>query len=153
MIKLVVGDLLMASEDIIVHQVNCRGKFGSGIALQIKNRFPKAYEDYMSLMTENKDNEAMLGQVYVSVINNDKYIAHLFGQFNYGYDGKRYTNYEALYNGLEYVKDQAQQHNKSIAIPYKIGSDRGGADWDIVYKMIEKIFGDYEVTLYKLEEK
>lgn len=27
-----------------------------------------------------------------------------------------------------------------IAMPYKIGCCRGGADWDKVYKMIEEIF-------------
>ena len=152
MIKTINGDLLKAEEDIIVHQVNCQGKFGSGIALQVKNKFPTAYEDYMKIMKNNKGKKEMLGQVYVSMIKTEtscKYIAHLFSQFNYGYDGKRYTDYEALYRGLEYIRNQAKEYNKSVAIPHKIGSDRGGADWDIVYRMIEKLFVDYEVTIYK----
>lgn len=149
MIKVVSGDLLTAEEDIIVHQVNCQSKMNSGVAKQIREKYPQAYEEYMKL----KNKPSKLGEVWITMIKNEhecKYIAHLFGQLNYGYDGKRYTNYEALYSGLEYVKNQAKQFNKTVAIPYKIGSDRGGADWDIVYKMIESIFKDYEVTLYKL---
>lgn len=148
MIKLINGDLLEATENIIVHQVNCQGKFGSGIALQIRNKFPSAYNDYMNFCSRNKPLE-LLGKTYISNVGKDKYIAHIFGQLNYGYEGKRYTSYDALYEGLKYVKEHAQRVNYSVAIPYKLGSDRGGADWDIVYKMIEKVFDDYEVTLYK----
>jgi O-acetyl-ADP-ribose deacetylase (regulator of RNase III) len=155
MINYVVGDLLEAKEDIIVHQVNCQGKMGSGIALQIKNKFPSAYDDYMTLFKTKKSRPDLLGDVRITMIKDEskcKYIVHLFGQEYYGYDGKRYTNYEALYKGLQYIKDQANGHKKTVAIPYKIGSDRGGADWEIVLKMIEKIFEDYSVTIYKLEE-
>lgn len=148
MINVVVGDLLKAKEDIIVHQVNCQKKMGSGIALQIKNKFPEAYKDYMRFA-----NPAALGRVCISATESGKYIAHVFGQLNYGYDGARYTNYGALTEGLAYIKEAAVQSNKSVAIPWKIGCDRGGADWKIVYEMIEIIFADYSVTLYKLEEK
>jgi hypothetical protein len=79
----------------------------------------------------------------------DKYIAHLFAQRYYGYDGKRYTDYEALYKGLEYVSEVATTFKKSVAIPYKIGSDRGGANWEIVLKMIEVLFKDVETTIYQ----
>jgi hypothetical protein len=94
-----------------------------------------------------------LGQVCFSATESGKYIAHVFGQLSYGYDGGRYTNYGALSEGLAYVRDVAVKSNKSVAIPWKIGSDRGGADWEIVYEMIDIIFADYSVTLYKLEEK
>lgn len=149
MIKIIIGDLLGAKEDIIVHQVNCQSKMNSGIAKQIREKYPQAYDDYMRV----NDKPSKLGHVKLTMIKNKdgcKYIANLFGQERYGYDGKRYTNYEAIYSGLEYIKNIAQKHNKSIAIPFKIGSDRGGADWRIIEKMIEVIFEDYEVTLYKL---
>ena len=38
-------------------------------------------------------------------------------------------------------------------MPYKIGCCRGGADWNIVYEMIEEIFSDdCEVELWKLDK-
>ncbi|WP_411668007.1 hypothetical protein [Bacillus subtilis] len=39
MIKIIQGDLLEAKENIIAHQVNCKGVMGSGIALQIKKKY------------------------------------------------------------------------------------------------------------------
>lgn len=152
-IKIIHGDLLEAEEDIIVHQVNCQGVMGSGVALQIKNKYPNVYNDYIRYTKNRKGDKSLLGQVLISMHKTEKeckYIAHLFGQLNYGYGGKRYTSYDALYDGLVFIKIKAKEHNKSVALPYKIGSDRGGADWDIVHKMIEKVFEDYEVSIYKL---
>jgi len=53
---------------------------------------------------------------------------------------------------LNYVKLWASNNDLSIAIPYKIGCGIANGDWDIVRKIIEKVFNDYEVTLYRLEE-
>ena len=46
MIKVVYGDLMQATEDIIVHQVNCKGVMGSGVAKQIKANFPEVFNEY-----------------------------------------------------------------------------------------------------------
>lgn len=149
-VEIVVGDLLEAKEDVIAHQVNCQRKMNSGVAQQIRNTYPTAYSDYMRV-SEDKNPHELLGTVAISNVGNGKYVAHLFGQLNYGYDSKRYTSYDALYDSLSYLKEQAKKANKTVAIPLKLGSDRGGASWSIVYKMIEEIFKDYKVTIYKLE--
>lgn len=69
----------------------------------------------------------------------------------YGRGGNRYTSYDAMYDSLVKIKEVAKKHNKSVALPYGIGSVRGGADWEVVYKMIERVFDDYEAVIYKLE--
>ena len=48
----------------------------------------------------------------------------------------------------------AKKHNLSIAIPYGIGClDKYEFDieWDVVYNIIENVFSDYDVVIYKLE--
>ena len=40
------GNLLNSGCNIICHQVNCQGVMGSGIALEIRNRFPEAYATF-----------------------------------------------------------------------------------------------------------
>ena len=142
------GNLLDAPEDIIVHQVNCMGRMSSGIALQIRNKWPKVYDQYISLFMNTSSNK-LLGEVQFIKVKHDKWVANLFGQYYYGYSGERFTNYEAIYNGLEKIKKVAKRNNKSIAIPYNMGCDRGGANWEIVCKMIEQVFNDYKVTIYK----
>lgn len=153
MIRILNGDLLEAEEDMICHQVNCKAKMNSGIAKQIREKYPKAYVDYMNVFTFGNSNKRILGTVRSSLVEESpsKYVAHMFSQFNYGYDGKRYTSYDAIYECLETVKNTAQKHGLSVALPYNIGCDRGGANWEIVYKMIQEIFSDYNVTIYKME--
>lgn len=62
------------------------------------------------------------------------------------------TDYEEIKRCLEFVKRSAKQTKRSIAIPYGIGCGIANGDWNIVYKIIEEVFNDYDVTLYKLGE-
>ncbi|ALS22130.1 macro domain-containing protein [Paenibacillus naphthalenovorans] len=147
LIKIVEGDLLKATEDIIGHQVNCRGVMGSGVAAQIKRRYPAAFYQY-SAMCEFLGSTA-LGVCQVVEVSKVKYVANLFGQNEYG-RGIQHTDYDALHLALESLYKRAKRDGLSVALPYKLGSDRGGGDWDVVYKIIDKVFKNYEVTLYKL---
>jgi len=152
MIKIINGDILKAKEEIIGHQVNCMGVMGSGLALQIKQQHPKAYEVYKELVTEAEKEKSvrfLLGKSLV-VESNGKYIANLFGQYTYGKIGQ-YTLMNALENSLKNLKAFALQHGLTVALPVKLGSDRGGADWNEVLKLIELVFKGHEdiLTLYK----
>ena len=42
--------------------------------------------------------------------------------------------------------------NLSIAMPYKIGCVRGGANWDKVYEIIQDVFKDCNVELWRLDK-
>lgn len=152
MIKVVDGDLLKAKEDILGHQVNCQGVMGSGIALQVKQQHPKAFEVYNQLVDEAKHAQSdrfLLGKALV-VESNGKYIANLFGQYTYGSNGQ-FTLMNALQNSLVKLRQFAESHDLTVGLPFKIGSDRGGADWNEVLKLIETAFEGYEdkLTLYK----
>lgn len=62
-----------------------------------------------------------------------------------------YTKTEALTRGLKEVKELSKQLNKSVAIPYGIGCGLAGGDWNIISELIDSIFSDYKVTIYKLD--
>ena len=75
----------------------------------------------------------------------EKTIANMFSQksnFN--------TDYIAMEKSLRYIRMWAENNNLSIAIPYGIGCGIANGDWNKVYKIIEKVFKDYDVTLYKV---
>ena len=149
MIKIVDGDILQASEDIIAHQVNCMSVMGGGIARQIKSKYPKVFKDYQIYLTNTKFPIQALGDCHFVKVDENKYVANLFGQYKYGTD-KQQTDYKALEEALFTLKINAKDHNLSVAIPYNIGCSLGGGDWEIVYKIIEDAFQDYDVTLYRL---
>jgi O-acetyl-ADP-ribose deacetylase (regulator of RNase III) len=151
------GDLLKTPFEIIAHQVNCQGKMGSGVAKWIRKKFPWAYEGYMAALEQNGA-DYMLGKSQV-IWQNGHTIFNIFGQYNYGYDGKQYTNYKALDSAFRkailHYRDNDVDDIKQIpiAIPYKIGCGYGGGDWDTVKEILEKIEEDCHVIFvaYKLE--
>ena len=146
MIKHIKCDIFESGADIICHQVNCQGVMGSGVAKQVREKFPKNYEGYCLMCKEMKPSE-LLGLVYCCKVRDKFVITNLFAQENFGYDGKCYTDYNALLKGLQTI---ANRHKKeTIAIPYLMGCHRGGGDWNVVYKMIEDVFGnsDCEVLI------
>lgn len=117
---------------LIVHGCNAQGKFNSGVAKQVRQKCPNAYKAYMM-------NSKELGS-FTRVRYNDAYIVNGITQEFYGYDGKRYTSYDAVVDLFESLAKQMQDDvHYHIAIPYKFASDRGGANWNIVYDIIYNI--------------
>lgn len=151
MIKIVDGDLLKAKEDIIGHQVNCKGIMGGGIALQIKKKYPNVFVGYKSECFNGGYGRGLLGKCQI-IKCEGKDIANLFGQYSISNIWKC-TDENKLKEALESLMWYAKLHNKSVALPYKIGCYRGGADWKVVYKIIEEVFERYDVTLYRLDLK
>lgn len=150
MVKTISGNLLDSKEDYICHQVNCQGVMGSGVAKAIRDEWPEVFTEYRSYI--DMCFGTPLGSVcYAPINNSNQVVANMFAQSSYGYDGKRYTSYDAFCNCLNAMARDIPK-SKTIAFPYKIGSDRGGANWNIIYVMICEILGDWDVTIYKLEE-
>lgn len=148
MIKFISSDLLLTDADIIAHQVNSFGVMGAGVALQIKNKYPEAFLEYKQLCS-NYHNKFTDLQGTVQIIDvNGKLIANLFSQNGISRT-YRTTSYESLYTCLIKLKRYALLNHKSIAIPYKIGCGLAGGDWsNCVYKLIERVYKDSDVTLY-----
>lgn len=156
MLKIIDGDIFESGADIIAHQVNCQGVMGSGVAKQAREKYPQMYEVYRKDCAAAKEvGIPILGSCLLYEIGGDRYIANLFGQENFGYDGSCYTDYEKLRTALarlrEKSKDLSKLHGRkmAVAIPYLMGCHRGGGDWEIVSKMIEEELTDCDVTLYR----
>ena len=151
-------DLTTSDADYICHQVNCQGKMNSGVAKAIREKWPVVFEQYIKTynnnIKENNGYNTLLGNVLIVNLNDYKLksghtesplIINMFGQFDYGYDGKRYTSYDAFDNCLQKIKEVVPKGSK-IAFPYKIGCDRGGGDWEVIFAMIKSQLSDYDIT-------
>lgn len=162
------GDLLQTNCQYICHQVNCQGKMNSGVAKAIREKWPVVFQKYdewhlsfdawahAAADTEDRRNElkktAMLGRVLSVPVNENQFVLNFASQFGYGYDGKRYTSYDAFWMCLGAIRSTVPK-GSSIAFPYGIGCVRGGANWEIIQTMIKEVLADdYEVHIYKLEE-
>jgi O-acetyl-ADP-ribose deacetylase (regulator of RNase III) len=141
-IRIIEKDITTSDATLILHQVNCQHAMGSGVAKAIKDKWSIVYDKYMSLK------EQKLGMVQIVKVEKDKYVCNLFAQDNFGYDGQRYTSYDALDTCLKQVAEFCQNEMiDTIAIPYYMSCDRGGACWDVVLAIIENAFKNSFVNI------
>ena len=163
MINVIKGNLLDSDCDYICHQVNCMGKMNSGVAKAIREKWPIVFEKYQKAYSFAEDcsiNDKklttiatyLLGESQFVKINDNQQVVNMFAQNGYGYDGRRYTSYDAFWSCLGKIKNIAPKGSK-IAFPYNIGCCRGGANWEVIYAMIVAVLNeDYDIYFYRLEE-
>jgi O-acetyl-ADP-ribose deacetylase (regulator of RNase III) len=152
MIKDISGDLLNCEANILIHSCNCFCTQGAGIALQIRTKYPEAYE--ADLQTKRGDINK-LGTFSQTETKDGKRVFNLYGQYRYGREC-RHTDYEAIAKGLNLIHGvlhemQLDRQNTFIGIPYKMGCNLGGGDWRVVRAIIEAEFENspFEVLIVK----
>lgn len=172
MIKIIDGNLFDSKANFIVHQTNCLGVMGAGVALQVAEKFPHVEKEYLKYLRHCKKNktEALGTAQYVPVdewalvmtdtMNNTRvtaydtryqYIVNLFGQASIG-SGMQ-TNLRAMTKAFEDICDKAKVIGATVAMPYMIGSFRGGANWEDVYAIIKKVFDNkVDVEIWRFDK-
>lgn len=134
------GNLIDMAEqgcfDVIVHGCNCMCTMGSGIAKEIRARYPAAYQVDQRTEAGARDK---LGSYTMAVIEtNDHHFAivNAYTQFDYNRKGetKDVFEYGAFLDILiDLVDTVGEMH---IGLPY-IGMGLAGGDKDLIMKLIE----------------
>lgn len=155
MIKFFNGDLLKSGCDIICHQVNEYGVMGAGIAKQIKEKYPKAFEDYVKAIKEKTSKGENLPLIALSKQPDGVIIANMFTQR----DGK--TDIEILRKAVTLLalqiydlfitKGKMDSHTGAffdrpfrVGIPHKYGCGIAKGDWESVLEIWEDVFRGLE---------
>jgi len=155
--KTIVGDLLenVTKDAIIVHGCNAQGVMGGGIALQVKNKYPKAYEGYCDFLRRAETEfgmtrtEQALGGVMTVYVGSNLYIANAITQDRFG-TKSRHVNYEAIARAFEIVAKTSDKLNLPIHYPM-IGAGLAGGNWNIISTIIEETLIGYDHTLWVLK--
>lgn len=144
------GNLLNAEESIIMHGCNAQGVMGSGVAVQIRRKFPSAYHAYL------RAQEAYglhLGDISIgtaiSSCDNARpvTIINAITQEFCGRDGRKYASYDAIAKAAEKVNSRFALER--IAIP-KIGAGLGGGNWQVIESILENHAPDIQWVVYEL---
>lgn len=141
MLKMIEKDILDIKSGVIVHQVNCMGRMGSGVAGQLKAKYPIVYDDYVDMCRHSRSSDELLGCYSIVPVNDILVVVNAFTQLCYGYDGRTYTSYGAIkmvFNSLIKSLEDVGINPTNIYIPYKYGCGLGGGDWNEVQKIISK---------------
>lgn len=146
MIKYVDGDLLKLADednfDVIAHGCNCFCVMGSGIAPQIKAKYPDAYT---ADCATTKGDINKLGTISYTE-KTKPIVVNIYSQFDTKGRkiGKMDLDYDALRAGLKAMKTKFS--GKRFGLP-KIGSVLAGGDWTIIEKIIEEEMRGEYVTI------
>ncbi|OQY52285.1 MAG: phosphatase [Desulfobacteraceae bacterium 4572_89] len=135
--RIVKGDLIqkaLAGEfDIILHGCNCFCAMGAGIAKQIRDKFPSAYQ--ADLETEKGDKKKLGNYSKAKIQKNNKTFIIINGYIQYHYSGPGVL---ADYNAIDalFFKIQKKFSGKKIGYP-KIGAGLARGDWEKISSIID----------------
>lgn len=153
------GDLLDFPEkaNVIIHGCNTYGRWNSGIAAQMKARYPEAFAADEEAL---RNGRATLGDFSYAVVSTPNRVTgcvvNLYQQeATLGLDPltppppegepsnkNRKLDYEGFYSGITKIQQFFDDPNLVFAFPYLIGCRRAGGDWRIVHNMISTVFED-----------
>lgn len=142
MIQTKIGNLLDVKQGVIVHGCNAQGVMGSGVALQIKQRFKDAFHAYLR---HESINGLRLGEVSTCEVVKGLWIVNAITQESFGRDGRRYVSYDAVADAFAAIRRNFR--GQPIHFP-KIGAGLGGGNWDIISAIIDAELPGVEKTLW-----
>lgn len=148
-IKYKKGDIIEATEVLIAHGCNAQGVMGSGVAKEIRAKWPLAFTAYKDFYDSRG---LMLGDVIiVNIDNEDKIIANCITQEFYGLDGTKYVDYNSIKMAMNKVVSYCEINNiQSFAIP-RIGAGYGGGDWSEIKKILQSSIEDSNIDIIVYE--
>lgn len=136
----------------IGHQANCFHTMNSGVAKAIRLAIPGAYDADVTQTV--KGDRSKMGDFSIYQLREEDgepcgLVYNLYGQYNYGYDAKGYTDYEALASAMIKMRDDLRTGNNLTKVGFpKIGAGLGGGDWQTIEDIIVKVFAGFEVVVY-----
>lgn len=172
-LEIIPGDLLKASEQYLVHQVNCVTTRAAHLAKAVFKKFPWAdvYSprdpELQKQAIRANEMEYAVAEKYQDTPGNilirgngkdQRYVIGILGQF---YPGKpRYPDSKLdgwrsrqryFYQGLLKIREIPQL--KSIAFPFGIGCGAAGGDWETYFNILQKFatsLPEVKVRIYQL---
>lgn len=152
-LKIIDGNLLDFPNDInfIAHSCNTQNIMGAGLARQIKDRYPMAYEADRHAMYEDQVGLGSFSFAWTDATQS-KGIYNMYTQDRIG--GQRAVDYEGFYLTLENVANHIEwqdEHNgttSTFGLPWMISCGLAGGSWGIIFSMLNYILVDRRFKTY-----
>ena len=148
--KIYSGDLIEKAKngefDVIIHGCNCQNTMNSGIAKQIRQNFPEAYQADQKTVCADKTKLGTFSEVTVKINDHNLTIINAYTQYRYGKD-RDHFEYDTFPQLLQSIK--AKYGDKKIGLPL-IGCGLAGGDKKRILKMIEDNFSDVNYKVLEL---
>ena len=137
MLEFLDGDVLNSGERVVVHGCNCKNAMGAGIAAQVREQYPEAYQ--VDQLTQWGD-KTKLGTYTTAVGKNGTRIVNAYTQYDYS-RGPVNVDSVAVECVLMTVCNDFPEE-PVIAMP-RIGAGLAGGDWNIIEKILLRVSEKY----------
>lgn len=157
------GDLLNRGNGchFILHQANSESIMGKGIAEKIAFKYPLAAKVDREFPHQPEDR---LGKYSIAKIEEAFYVVNLYGQLLRGKPNSKQElkeRYHHLGNSLRsFLLDLKKKQRiegviYKVGLPYKIGSDMAGGNWERILGILIDVSEDLKIDLhlYKYEDR
>jgi len=147
------GDLLaLALEgrfDVVVHGCNCMCVMGAGIAKQVRERFPEAYEADLETPKGSREKLGTISTAVVKRVDRVFHVVNAYTQFDWRGSGMK-ADYDAIRSAMKDVKKAFS--GKRIGYP-QLGAGLAGGDWSVISQIIsEELEGeDHTLVIYETQ--
>ena len=146
--KTIHGNLITMAPDFdaIVHGCNCFCAMGAGIAKQIKDTWPAAYQADRDTRKGDKSKLGTYSKADIIIKDKILTIINAYTQYDYGFkrDGLPPVDYFAIRKVFRQINSDFK--GKKIGIP-KIGAGLAGGDWSKIQSIIEQETSDLDMTV------
>lgn len=129
-----IGDILSVTEGIIVHGCNAQGVMKSGIAKDIREKYPQVYEDYKQ---HERERGLELGDAIYTTIHKDLIIVSAITQEFYGRAKVIYVDYDAISSAFMKIGLVASLKGLDVHFPL-IGCGLANGKWSEVKPRIDE---------------
>ena len=145
--KQIKGDLIalaLAGEfDVIIHGCNCFCTMGAGIARQIMETFPQAWEADLTSLSGDRRKLGSYTKARVFTETSTLFIVNGYTQFHYEGEGVL-----ADYDAIATLFRRLKQDYSGLRFGYpKIGAGLANGDWDIISGIIDSALEGEDHTL------
>ena len=166
--KSVSGDLIcLANEgyfNVIIHGCNCFNEMGKGIACQIKDNYPEAYEADCKTICGDKNklgtysvattpgcltNPATTPGCLTNPATTPGCLTIINAYTQYKYKGRNNIDYDAVRTVFRKIAEDFP--DSRIGIP-KIGAGMAGGKWSLLQDIIMKETDHLDITLVKFKK-
>lgn len=146
---------------VIIHGCNAQGVMGSGVALEVKTRYPEAYNLYKRYCDSISNKKELLGATPAWTNsgdtidpNRDLIIINAITQEHYGRaPNHRYVSYEAIQECFDQIHTMCKVIGVSEVNFPLIGAGLGGGDWQIISEIIKDSMQGIDQTLWLLNDR
>ena len=142
------SNICKVTSGVIVHGCNAQGAMGSGVAKQLRAKYPEIFYDYVeNLAVYRVQSITALGQVVFVKVSPTLTIANAITQEFYGREDWVYLNYTALSIALNRVATKYPK-DTPIHLPYLIGAGLAGGDPETILEIISDVFKEHTVYFH-----